>query len=563
MRSRTRLSPFAIRGLMLDVSRQIERHEFYFSLLDHLARWGFNTLWWHFADDQGFHLKLDSHPEIASPFAFTKEEMRRLVRKAEHLGLDVVPEVESLGHGRFITRLPQYAHLADGDTTHFNAVCPSRPETAKLLGEIIEEVASIFPSPYFHAGLDEVNFGGCPRCRRRGRGRPEWWIYAQHTLAIHDIVTRNCGKRMIIWADHIERQPAMLKVLPKDIIMTQWQYDELRLDAFARSTRAGFQSIAAPALCHHSDLVHPNAQNFRNMDDMVTAVAKMGRRKVLGIVNTWWTSWRGLRDAYLPAVAYTGRMLTAGRPLDKVKTMAWFAEDFFGLPEGEAGQRRGRRVGRDDERESLKLSASSASSALSATSVGRAIWRLHEQVLQGEREMSLTWASPLAMHVAAQVAEEPGFAARKNIVDDCLAVLKAAAGNVRRNRPAFNALVLAARIDAFGLQGAADAKELYRLLANAEGRWCRGADLRPNRDYIARFLARRLRVAQRLCRQADREWDRTRFADDPNKFGDDGRGSLDRPCYWDAMLGKLHRHRAYLARLIDDMGLLSPCFAAK
>ncbi len=65
------------RGLMLDPARLTERHDFYFKLLPQLAEWGFNTLWWHFSDDEGFALKLKSHPELASPYAFTKTEMKR------------------------------------------------------------------------------------------------------------------------------------------------------------------------------------------------------------------------------------------------------------------------------------------------------------------------------------------------------------------------------------------------------------------------------------------------------------------------------------------------------
>jgi len=70
-----------------------------------MAEWGLNTLWWHFADDEGFTLKLSGHPELASPRALSKAKMKRLLDKAGQLGIDVVPEVESLGHTRWITAL--------------------------------------------------------------------------------------------------------------------------------------------------------------------------------------------------------------------------------------------------------------------------------------------------------------------------------------------------------------------------------------------------------------------------------------------------------------------------
>ena len=84
-------SDWPIRGIMADPARLIEKHSFYFDLLEMMAEWGLNTLWWHFVDDQGFQLVLDGHPELATPHAFTKPEMARLLAKAESLGIDVVP----------------------------------------------------------------------------------------------------------------------------------------------------------------------------------------------------------------------------------------------------------------------------------------------------------------------------------------------------------------------------------------------------------------------------------------------------------------------------------------
>jgi len=69
-----------------------------------------------------------------------------------------------------------------------------------------EEVAELFPSPHFHAGLDEAQLGDCPRCKRRGRGKLSWWVFVRHVLAIHKVVT-GLGKRMVMWADSVEKHP--------------------------------------------------------------------------------------------------------------------------------------------------------------------------------------------------------------------------------------------------------------------------------------------------------------------------------------------------------------------
>lgn len=488
MRRRRRdLGALPVRGIMADPARLIERREFYFDLLEMMAGWGLNTLWWHFADDEGFMLKLRSHPEIATAHAFSKAEMKRLLAKAADCGIDVVPEVESLGHARYITRLPQYAELADGGEHGFNAICPSHRRTLPILKDIIEEVAELFPSRYFHAGLDEVNLGDCPRCRRRSRGKPRWRVYAEHVKAVHRIV-RACGKQMIIWADHVEKDPAMLKVLPKDIIMAHWHYTKIRPDAFSRSLAAGFRVIGCPAMCHSGDVIMPNAANFQNMDAMVERVSRLRpRRAVLGVVNTWWTLWRGLRDAYLPAVAYTAAMLRAVAPVDKAAFFKRLTRELFGLGEAAAA---------------------------------RAMRELHETMLSREEIASALFDSPADMHGALALAEQPGFVDRGRRIEQAAAALRKSAAKVRSRRDEFNALMLAGELAGLccrRIGQLASAMGEYRRIESAHDWGVRAEHLAPRLDELASIF-RQMRDEVRAALQAAvAEWDRTRYKDDVKK----------------------------------------------
>ncbi len=483
---KSKAAALPVRGVMLDPARLIERHEFYFELLENLSGWGLNTLWWHFADDQGFMLRLPRHPEIAGPHAFSKSEMRRLLERAARCGIDVVPEVESLGHARYLTALPQYAELGDGTELGFNAICPSHPRTLPLLAEIIEEVAELFPSRYFHAGLDEVDLGDCPRCRRRSRGRPRWWLYATHVRAVHEIV-RSCGKEMILWADHVEKDPAMLKVLPKDLILAHWHYTDVRSEAFRGGLAAGFRVIGCPALCHWGDMLMPNAPNFANMDAMVRTVGRLRPRSaVLGVVNTAWTLWRGLRDAYLPAMAYTGAMLQAAAPVDKQAFFRNFARQFFGL----------------------------------GGAAGEAIRTLHETMPNRPEITAALFDSPADMHEALLLARRPGFADRAERIDGAVEALEAAAGKAKTRRPELAALVLAGRIAALccrRVRQLASVAEAYRRAEFAHDRGHRAARLVPSlAELAAKFGLMREELAEAL-RAAVGEWDRTRYANDLKK----------------------------------------------
>ena len=517
MSARRRTPKLKIRGLMLDPARLTERHEFYFELLPKLAGWGFNTLWWHFVDDEGFVLKLESHPELATPYAFTKSETRRFIAAARDCGIDVVPEVESLGHGRYITRLPQYAHLADGSSQGFNAICPSHRETTPLLREIIEEVADLFNSEYFHAGLDEVNLSGCKRCTRRGRGKPAWWIYAQHVKAMHRIITA-AGKRMTMWADHVERSPAMLKTLPKDIVLAHWQYGRIRGDAIERSLDAGFEVICAPSMLRYRHVLAPHRLNFENTENMIATARKLAPRGVLGVVNTWWTSWRILRDAGLPLAAYTGDLLSGGAQ-DRIAFLGEYLRKEFGVRSKAAAQ---------------------------------ALWTLHDKMILRDELRALGFDSPADMMDAIALCAHGNLPERHRQIDIATKTLINAAKKVRSGRATFNALILAGGAAGDLIQGAMDltaACENYRKGEHLKDRGHRRGEVAACLDRTGSILATMCKRIDRCCQRVSKEWDRTRYARDPKKAIRD----IAQPCPVDSLLGRMVRHRAFLKTLTGKL----------
>ncbi len=514
---RTDKKPLEIRGIMLDSARLMERHEFYFALLPQLAEWGINTLWWHFIDDQGFGVKLDSHPELATPFAFSKPEVRRFIETAAAVGIDVVPEVETLGHAGYLLRLPQYAHLADGNRAGFNAACPSQPQTLELMSEIVTEVAELFPSEYLHAGLDEVNFGECKRCARRGRGKPKWWVYAEHVKAMHKIIT-GLGKRMVMWADHIEDAPAMLKKLPKDILMAHWQYAGAdttirpRLDpvVIERSLDAGFECVGAPAMAWFGTMIQPRACDLDVMDGMAFAASRLRRKGMRGMVNTWWIPGRILRDTGLMAAAYTGEILNAGGGVDRHAFARRFAKRYFGLADAKAS---------------------------------RALMDMHALAPNMNELEALLCETTSAVVDAVAMARDEGFGARAERIDACVVALTAARTKVKRNVDVYDAHVLAARIAAACMDNARKMLVVYDacwragLLRNAKAPGSKVAQrLAPAVEAFEAMVA----AIDEMAKLTAVEWDRTRHSRDAAKHVSDAAST---PCGRAMLLGRLARSR--------------------
>ena len=508
--------PMEIRGVMLDSARLMEKHGFYVDLLEPLGRWGINTLWWHFCDDQGFGVELDSHPEIVTPYAFSKAEARRFIEAAAEVGIDVVPEIETLGHASYITRLPQYAHLADGDPTHFNAACPSQPETLALMRDILTETAELFDSPYLHAGLDEVNFGGCKRCAERGHGKPQWWVYAEHTKAIHAIIT-GAGKRMIMWADHVEKAPAMLEVLPADIVMAHWQYWKVEREPIDRSLAAGFEVIGAPSMCWFGTMVSPRATDLDVVDAMAATADEWADRGMRGVVNTWWVPGRVLRDACLPAVKYTADVLNAAGGVYRVESARGYLREQFDL---------------------------------NSLPAARAIVRLSELALHMNEVQSLCLESTADRFDAIALARGEGFAERVADVEQAAEALLAGRKKIKRNAEPYDALILAAMTAATCLNNGLRMAVVYDACLEAQrarNRGMEGKAVTGKLDEAVEALASIAADMKEILSLLGREWDRTRHRDDPKKHLKD----VDRPCGRDKLLGRLARGHASVRRTLE------------
>ena len=473
-----------IAGLMLDPARLTERHEFYFELVPYLAEWGYNTIWWHFCDDEGFALQLERHPELASPYAFTKTEMRRLIEHAAQYGIDVVPEVESLGHALAITMHPEYEHLFNGNPRGHNALCPSHPDTLRLVGDIIDEVLELSTSRYLHVGLDEAELGDCPRCAERAAGDPDWWLQAVHAKQLHRMVTDR-GRRMIMWADAVESHPQMRDHIPKDVILAHWHYNEVPPQAARDSVQAGFQVVCVGAVS--GETVVPNAANLKNVDDNAAVAAALPECARAGLVTCWWEPQRILRDTHAWAVAYAGRVMQTQCPQDKEKLSVEFVRRVFGLE---------------------------------SPAVAAALLTLHEHALE-RPQLKHVYADSLAdVYHAIHSGGSANTTARQTELRQVHETLCRAQCQVTRNKAVYRAYVLAADIHVQAFRNAQAWNRIFTIYENALNQ----ADGAAPKDEVASMLEPALDILSDLKRGTDRiadaveqEWDRTRYPDDPKK----------------------------------------------
>ncbi|WP_406365778.1 beta-N-acetylhexosaminidase [Streptomyces sp. NBC_00645] len=144
------------RGFMLDIARKHFTAAWIEDRVRELGDLKYNQLGLHFSDDQGFRIQSDTHPEIVSQQHLTKAEVRRILALAASRHITVVPEIDSPGHlGAVIAAHPDLQLRNVSGVPTRGAVDISKPAAAKIVDELLNEYAGLFPGAYWHLGGDE------------------------------------------------------------------------------------------------------------------------------------------------------------------------------------------------------------------------------------------------------------------------------------------------------------------------------------------------------------------------------------------------------------------------
>jgi hypothetical protein len=211
--------------------------------------------------EQGLQPYMPHSDKVSRRSLLEKEDVRRLVGYAKELGIEVVPEVQSLAHVQYITYAhPEIAEIEEKEISvdtrgeddarpasfYAHCYCASNPLSYEIIYDIIDEIVEVVkPKEYVHMGHDEVyQIGLCKRCR----GTDPAVLYAKHVCAMHDYLAKK-GYKMIIWSDMIHPAPVRdyptykaIDMIPKDILMLDFVwYFHPELDIEDNLLKAGYK----------------------------------------------------------------------------------------------------------------------------------------------------------------------------------------------------------------------------------------------------------------------------------------------------------------------------------
>ncbi|HRX84720.1 MAG TPA: family 20 glycosylhydrolase, partial [Phycisphaerae bacterium] len=204
----------AIRAIMVDAARANENFAYYARVLRFCAHYKINRLHLHLTDDENASLYLAGYPSIMHPHAWHAEQLAPLVKLAAELHIELVPEIESLGHARLFTRHPDAAEFLHQTTDEkpkkswagtalrglTNVLCPASDRALAYLDAMYAQVARIFPAKEIHIGCDEVDMTECARCRAKfgDISHGEWFL--RHFLRCRALAQKY-GRTVGLWGD--------------------------------------------------------------------------------------------------------------------------------------------------------------------------------------------------------------------------------------------------------------------------------------------------------------------------------------------------------------------------
>jgi hypothetical protein len=291
------------RGFMIDAPRGVETIDYYFRLIDFCHEEELNSIIFRLTDDQGSAYLFTSHPELnMCKGAFTARELKKIVEYAQSRGIEMIPEIESFGHSRYITQTKKFMFLNDGPAGEdFNALCPVNEASLNLLKDLYTEVASIFPGQYFHIGCDEVSWGASELSKNALNNKSKYQIWAEYINKLNGCI-KSLGKQTIIWGDvPIYKEKEILDLLDKDIVLMDWNYwesDKEKIESVANEIlNKGFKLIGCPAVSWCEWCPRVGELQFKNLNAYAEVYNNMNNPGNLGIILSNWAPMRYLQNS--------------------------------------------------------------------------------------------------------------------------------------------------------------------------------------------------------------------------------------------------------------------------
>ena len=299
---------FAWRGLLLDEGRHFFGKAFVKHTIDRLAYHKLNTLHWHLTDDQGWRIEIKKYPKLTEVGAwrdqtegdgqryggfYTQDDIRDIVAYAAARYVTIVPEIEMPGHSlAALASYPEFSCTGGPFKVRTewgvepNVYCAGNEAMFVFLQNVLDEVFTLFPSPYIHVGGDEcpkTSWHACPKCQARMKAeglKNEAELQSYFTRRMEGYL-HSKGRRLIGWDEILEGG------LPPRAAVMSWRGMEGALQA----ARSDHDYVASPATHCYLDFPASSTplQKVYAFDPIPAGLTPEQRQHCLGVQGNMWT----------------------------------------------------------------------------------------------------------------------------------------------------------------------------------------------------------------------------------------------------------------------------------
>ena len=217
---------YAIRGFMIDAGRKYYPLSYLYSLVNMMSYYKMNTLQLHLNDngfkDQyennwddtyaAFRMESDFFPGLtAIDGSYSKQEMRDLIRYAEKMGVEIIPEFDVPAHSLAFTHYRPSLAAKKYDDAHLDLENPELiPFLDSLYAEYLGGPDPVFPCPRFHIGTDEYSNKDSAICER----------FRELIVHLCDEV-KKYGKQPVFWGS-LTHAKGVTPVPSDGVLMSLW-----------------------------------------------------------------------------------------------------------------------------------------------------------------------------------------------------------------------------------------------------------------------------------------------------------------------------------------------------
>jgi hexosaminidase len=338
------------RAIHLDMKHHRDKKEYYYEVIDQLARYKINAIIAEVEDKLGY----ERRPVVASADALSIKEWKKLSEYAKDRYIEISPLIQGLGHASYILKHDQFKYLRDDPASDW-AFNPLLPETYEVQFDLYRDALKAMPDgEYLHVGGDEVHTTGrgsgkselelqliwlnkvCAFADENGR-TPIFWDdmplkYADLYRPMFD--TRFTKKQVdSIWKENEPRLLEYLEQFPKNCIYMRWNYSHPETEGNIRAmewfTEHEFDVMGATAGQTRWVLMPQNESNMENIRSFAMTSIEMDTK---GLLLTLWDDDSPHFELYMRGIIAFAEYAWSGDQRSKDEIKAAYRHREYAIP---------------------------------------------------------------------------------------------------------------------------------------------------------------------------------------------------------------------------------------